>query len=185
VSAIRASDADRQRATETLRSHFAAGRLELDDLERRLQTALDAKTIADIEALADDLPDSAPAVRATDPAQAVRVGGWGNREFRQEHVLPAARTATWQQAITHLAPAMGAYGYSIVDGHEPDFIVFELTEKRVMPYVLLLGPLGLLAPSTQSRVAVSLIDLGEDQTKLVAAGTARRAVRRAFAAIRG
>ena len=82
--------------------------------------------------------------------------------------------------MTHIAPAMAAYGYSIVASHELDFIVFELSENRVLPYVLL-GPLGLLAPNATSRVAVSLVDLGNNHTKLVAAGTARRPVRKVFA----
>jgi hypothetical protein len=167
---------------EGLRSHFAAGRLEVDDLERRLQLALRAETTADLEALSRDLPKSAAAVRTPASAEPVRVRGWGNREFRQEHLLPTRRAAAWSEVMAHIAPAMAAYGYTIVDRHEPDFIVFELAERSAWP-LLLLGPLGLFAPGERSRVAVSLVEVAANGTKLVAAGTARRTVRRAFAEI--
>jgi Domain of unknown function (DUF1707) len=162
MSSVRASDADRQQVAEALRSHFAAGRLQADDLEQRVQIALAATTIADLQALTDDLPASAPPLPATGAGRPVKVGGWGNLEFRQEHVLPSPRIAAWQQTMTDIAPAMAAYGYAIVASHEPDFIVFELAG---------------------SRVAVSLVDLGDNHTRLVAAGTARRPVRKAFAGL--
>jgi len=41
---IRASDADRDRATARLREHFAAGRLAPGELDERLSAALNAKT---------------------------------------------------------------------------------------------------------------------------------------------
>jgi hypothetical protein len=53
---IRASDAERDRAVETLRRHAAAGRLDADELEERIGLALAAKTRADLTGLTADLP---------------------------------------------------------------------------------------------------------------------------------
>jgi Domain of unknown function (DUF1707) len=53
---IRASDADRELATESLREHYAAGRLSSDELSARLEAAYRATTVSQLEALRGDLP---------------------------------------------------------------------------------------------------------------------------------
>ena len=53
---IRASDADRDRAAALLREHHAAGRLTAEEFHDRMNKALDAKTIGEIEELMEDLP---------------------------------------------------------------------------------------------------------------------------------
>lgn len=50
------SDAERERAVETLRDHYAEGRLDSDELEERIERAYDARTRADLSALTRDLP---------------------------------------------------------------------------------------------------------------------------------
>ncbi|MDJ1137424.1 DUF1707 SHOCT-like domain-containing protein [Streptomyces iconiensis] len=58
---LRASHADRDEVVERLRDAAAEGRLELDELEGRLEKALTAKTFADLEPLTADLPaDTSP-----------------------------------------------------------------------------------------------------------------------------
>jgi len=67
---IRASDADRERAVEFVRSHAGEGRLTVDELEDRVGRALTAKTLGDLDDLVYDLPPlptSRPA--ATSPAR--------------------------------------------------------------------------------------------------------------------
>jgi hypothetical protein len=177
---IRASDADRHAAVDALRSHYAAGRLETDELERRISKAVDAQTLGDLATLMTDLP-ATRGDRAA-PRHESRVRGWGTRNFRQEHQLPASREYAWKKVMAHIAPAMAACGYSIVESHEPDFLVFELEEASVWPW-LFIGPLAILAPKRKTRVAVSLLQDGPSRTTLVAAGAARRGVRKAFAAI--
>jgi hypothetical protein len=54
---LRVADADRERAAEALRSHYAAGRLEAEELEERLQRAYAAHTEGDLWALFGDLPE--------------------------------------------------------------------------------------------------------------------------------
>jgi hypothetical protein len=67
---LRVSHADRDRMVEILRDAAADGRLEIDELEERVERALVARTFADLEPLAQDLPVVAPAppaVRAPAP----------------------------------------------------------------------------------------------------------------------
>ena len=53
---IRASDADRDRATSLLREHHAAGRLTAEEFHDRMDQALDAKTLGELDDLMADLP---------------------------------------------------------------------------------------------------------------------------------
>lgn len=53
---IRASDADRDRATALLREHHAAGRLTAEEFHDRMDKALDARTVGEIDELMADLP---------------------------------------------------------------------------------------------------------------------------------
>lgn len=53
---LRASDADRDRVASLLREHHAAGRLTAEEFHERLDKALVAKTLGDLDALMTDLP---------------------------------------------------------------------------------------------------------------------------------
>jgi hypothetical protein len=53
---VRASDAERERATASLRRHYAAGRLELEEFEGRLDRVWAARTRSEISAVFADLP---------------------------------------------------------------------------------------------------------------------------------
>ena len=54
--ALRASDADREAAVERLRAHAAAGRLDPDELDERLERAFAARTAGELSELMTDLP---------------------------------------------------------------------------------------------------------------------------------
>jgi hypothetical protein len=56
TGSIRASDEDRERAAALLRAHYAAGRLDLAELERRLERAWVAVYRRDLRLLLCDLP---------------------------------------------------------------------------------------------------------------------------------
>ena len=56
TSSLRASDADRDAVAERLRQAAVEGRLEPDELEQRLHTALRARTYGDLDGLLGDLP---------------------------------------------------------------------------------------------------------------------------------
>lgn len=53
---IRAADADRDRAAALLREHHAAGRLTAEEFNDRMEKAMDARTLGEIDALMGDLP---------------------------------------------------------------------------------------------------------------------------------
>ena len=53
---LRVSDQQREQAADALRDHFAAGRLTDDELNERLDAALEAKTEPELNALLADLP---------------------------------------------------------------------------------------------------------------------------------
>jgi hypothetical protein len=57
-SSLRASDADREAVTERLRRAAAEGRLEPDELEDRLHTALRARTYGELDRVVADLPST-------------------------------------------------------------------------------------------------------------------------------
>ena len=54
----RASDAEREAAADRLRVAAGDGRLDHDELEERLEAAYGARTVAELEALTDDLPEA-------------------------------------------------------------------------------------------------------------------------------
>ncbi len=57
ADALRAPDADRDRAAAALREHFAAGRLSEEELSQRLETVYAATTLGELRRLREDLPD--------------------------------------------------------------------------------------------------------------------------------
>jgi hypothetical protein len=60
---LRASDADREQAIDTLKDAFVQGRLTKDEFDSRVAHALASRTHADLAALTADLPVSPPASR--------------------------------------------------------------------------------------------------------------------------
>ncbi|XVQ14536.1 DUF1707 SHOCT-like domain-containing protein [Spirillospora sp. CA-255316] len=60
---VRVSHAERDAVVDRLREAAAEGRIELDELEDRLEVALTAKTYADLAPLTADLPPVAPPVQ--------------------------------------------------------------------------------------------------------------------------
>ena len=55
-SGIRIGDAERNAMAESLREHYAAGRLTMEEFQERLDAAFAAKTDADLGKLSEDLP---------------------------------------------------------------------------------------------------------------------------------
>ena len=65
AGSLRIGDAERIAAATALGDHFAAGRIDQDELDQRLSTAYAARTFADLEPLFADLPDPRPTRPAT------------------------------------------------------------------------------------------------------------------------
>jgi len=68
ASQLRASDEDRERYAQSLREHFAAGRIADDELAERLDEVYAARTVAELEAVVHDLP-ALPATAAASRAE--------------------------------------------------------------------------------------------------------------------
>src|SRR5258706_3985790 len=60
---MRASDADRERVAEVLRTAATEGRLHLSELDERLAAVYAARTYAELEPITHDLPTTRPAPR--------------------------------------------------------------------------------------------------------------------------
>jgi DUF1707 SHOCT-like domain len=57
---LRVGDAERQEAVAALGEHFAAGRLDQDEYDTRVQAAYASRTRVDLQGLFGDLPEPAP-----------------------------------------------------------------------------------------------------------------------------
>lgn len=100
---IRASDADRERTAALLREHLAEGRLNAEEFNDRLDKALAAKTIGELDALLADLPGidlyrlPAAGIRPAPPGalrpRSARSGGLERRDHPGE--VSPQRVATW------------------------------------------------------------------------------------------
>lgn len=62
---MRISDIDRQRTVDELRRHCAAGRIDVDEYARRVEQALTASTLEELDRLRADLP----MLRIADPSR--------------------------------------------------------------------------------------------------------------------
>jgi hypothetical protein len=96
-SSLRAADSDREAVTERLRRAAAEGRLEPDELEDRLHTALRARTYGELDRVLSDLP----ATRAA----------WDHRRLATG--LPSARTAL--AVATRVSVALVVLALVLVD----------------------------------------------------------------------
>lgn len=79
---LRASDQDRDRVAETLREAAGEGRLSLDELGERLDSAFAAKTYAELALVIRDLPVGTDSARPVEPTGAdPRIGGEPTSRF--------------------------------------------------------------------------------------------------------
>jgi hypothetical protein len=74
--ARRASDSDRERTADHLRSAAADGRLDATELEERLDDAYRAKTLEELAPLTADLPEAQPSAERESSL-------WGRRHVRE------------------------------------------------------------------------------------------------------
>ncbi|MZD06503.1 DUF1707 domain-containing protein [Streptomyces sp. SID5785] len=86
--ALRASHADRDRVVDRLRVAAGDGLLSVDELEERLESALAARTLAELSGLTADLPE-APASGSAAPAKDVL-------RIERVHSGGVARSGRWR-----------------------------------------------------------------------------------------
>jgi hypothetical protein len=90
---LRASDADRERVADRLREAAADGRITMDELDQRLETAYTATTHAALRPLTRDLaaPDAPATVPATRPAGR-ELAGRGRARRQRSIVVMSGRS---------------------------------------------------------------------------------------------
>jgi hypothetical protein len=77
---MRASDADRDKAAAALREHCAQGRIDVEELNDRLEGVYSARTLGDLQRVTEDLPEEdlyelpVPSWRRSTPARRVDGG---------------------------------------------------------------------------------------------------------------
>ncbi len=182
---VRASDRERDETAAELRIHWVEGRITLEELERRLEGVLAARTIRELGSFVRDLP-SVEDERTERPTrrERARVAPPGIFPFTHRLVVPAARERTRALALDKIAPGLHAHGYELVS-ESPNGFVFERSRRPgwALAAAVFLFPIGLLALSqrTTNRVVLSLEDHGSGGTNMTVYGTAPRSVRKAFA----
>jgi hypothetical protein len=85
-SLVRASDADRDRAVESLAAASAEGRLSLEEYSQRSEAALLARTLGDLAGLTADLPAAPESGPAPVPAEITAV--LGNESRKGPWIVP-------------------------------------------------------------------------------------------------
>jgi hypothetical protein len=87
----RLGDADRERFVAILREHYAAGRLDLEELRRRVGIVLAAAYAGEAAAMLADLPP----VEAPGPAAGSATTGGAGRRRRGRHAETATPAPGW------------------------------------------------------------------------------------------
>ena len=80
---IRASDADRERVAASLRDHYAAGRLNSDEFNERLDKTYAATTLGQLDDLQTDLPVPQVPEPIQSPGPVAAVPGQFPRQWRR------------------------------------------------------------------------------------------------------
>lgn len=166
---MRASDADRERTATQLRSNCLAGRISVDELDRRLGVAMRAETVSELQGLVADLPTDRQRAQPTVSAR-MSVGPPGIRPFIRQLVAPADAARVRRTALDTLAPALGHMGFELLT-ESGSGLVFERVRRR-----------GWFSKSRE-RVVLSFEEHGPTQTLMLIYGRATRAVRRRFATL--
>ena len=103
---LRVSDEDRHKVAEILRQAAGEGRLDLDELDERLESAYAAKTYADLVPITADLPlrgsEHLPGPAASPAVPAAR------HETTLAFMGGSSRKGLWEVGATHTAFAMWA-----------------------------------------------------------------------------
>ncbi len=157
---LRASDRDRNRVADELHIHCAQGRIDVDELERRLERAMSASTIHQLAELVYDLPNIERPDRPTGPPTRVRIGPPGIRPFTQRIEVPLRIERVRDMALDSLAPGLNGMGYELTSQSRTS-----LQFKR----------------SAKERLTIDLEPRGQHNTTMIVHGRASRRIRKQFA----
>jgi hypothetical protein len=156
---VRASDDERNRITDELRLHCAAGRITVEELEHRLGQAMSAQSVRELATLVHDLPRTAmPVEQPTRPPP--RVGLPGVRPFTYRLVIPSPLERTRVAALDTIATALNRSRWELM---------------RQTPTSLEFSRSG------NERIVIDLEPNGTTATTMIVHGRAPRTVRSQFA----
>ena len=107
-SLMRVSDSDREQDADVLREAAGQGRISLDELDERLESAYAAKTYADLAAVTHDLPPSGrmPAPPVQGATQISRIGGTPRSTFSVAIMSCARRMGRWVVPRSYVSVAV-------------------------------------------------------------------------------
>ncbi|HUN35982.1 MAG TPA: DUF1707 domain-containing protein [Trebonia sp.] len=154
---MRASDSDRERVAEALREAAAEGRLDLEELNDRLDLVFAAKTYAELEPITADLPTMSPN-RGTRPE--TRPDSSGINRYggeASEHVAVAIMGGFSRKGSWVVPPVMSAV--AIMGGGELDLRDARFSERVVTIHVTaIMGGIEITVPD-DARVEVNGIGI--------------------------
>ena len=127
-NAMRVSDADREKVAKTLHEAMAEGRIDMSELEERLDSVYKAKTVGELVPLTADLPGASPvAVSAPAPSTAARdrTGTTPGAQVSFAVMSGFERKGTWTVPPNHTAIAV--MGGGEIDLSDAKFVADETT----------------------------------------------------------
>jgi hypothetical protein len=146
---MRASDSDRERVAEALREAAAEGRLDLEELDQRLDLVFSAKTYAELEPITADLPTAA---HGQGIAPQARSGSLGTNRYGGEasdHFAVAILGAFSRKGSWVVPPVMSAV--AIMGGGELDLRDARFAERVVTIHVTaIMGGIEITVPDDAS-----------------------------------
>lgn len=163
--ALRASDAERERAIELLREAMTSGRLSVDELDDRVRLVLGTKTRAELERLVEDVlvpSDDRHPIAAASPSIArpsVVRGETGTRRILA--ILGGSkRTGRWRLAASCSV-------WNVLGGSELDLSEVELTDDRVeLKIVNVLGGAEVTLPAGLNVEVSEVAILGGNEIEI-------------------
>ena len=139
-SLMRVSDSDREQAADVLREAAGHGRINMDELDERLELAYAAKTYADLAAVTRDLPGPVQAPGPVQPAMAGRIGGTPRSKFSVAILSGALRKGRWVVPRNYV-------GVAVMGGIELDLREAQFSEPEVTIHAYtLMGGIEITVP---------------------------------------
>jgi hypothetical protein len=182
---VRASDRDRDATAAALGHHWAAGRLDDSELDRRMGAAYGATTRGELTALLRDLPDEPLPARPRKRRRRFLLPGIV--PFQERAEIDAGRERAFDEALASMVPALGGAGYHLVASERPEVMRFVCrTAPSWAPAVAIATfGLGLLAFAirVERPLTVLFLDTPGGGTRIIGFGEAPLGVRQAFAEI--
>ena len=170
---------------EALRHHHVAGRLDVEELERRVDDASRAVTLGDLARLLEDLPAEVRAPRAAVEEVTTGVPRWpGIRPFEERKMLEAPLEEVADRVRDIIAPTLERVDYLLVESDDSNF-AFACRYRPGWTYLAAIFgfPIGLIAlwHTKEDRITIRVGRAGRHRTRILVYGRADLSLRKAFA----